>query len=82
MGPASSSGKTLRSPDLEPRIRQQELSVGPIQHIEQTVPIGLQNQLTILPGKHPIREDQVLGGIPVMTIAGSELIASATCVFP
>src|ERR1700690_193344 len=53
---------------------QQKLSVSPVQHIEQTVAICLQNQLAMYAGKNLVRENQVLGGIPIMTIAGGELI--------
>ena len=59
---------------LHERLRQQHLSVGAIEHIEETVAIRLQQQLSRLTLKHRVDQNRRLLRIPIPQIMRSELI--------
>ncbi len=49
-------------------------SVGPVQNIEHSVAVGLHQQLARLAVEHAIHQHHVLGRVPIVAIAGRELV--------
>src|SRR5262249_44472483 len=48
------------------RNRGQEFSVGAIEHIEETVSIGMEDQLAVLSFENAIDKDHVFGRVPIV----------------
>ena len=80
----SASGKryrpAIRADSARPRhpsnelLSQQELAVRAIENVEKTVPIGMQQELSILSAKLRVHQYIGLGRIPIVNIVRSELV--------
>ena len=73
----SSAGRSRRSPCSRSGARTpcpEEASVGPIEHVEHSVAVGVQQQFARLALEHAVHQDHVFGGIPVVGIVGRELV--------
>ena len=54
--------------------RQEKLSVGAVEHVEESVAVRMEQQLALAALPWSVDHDRGFGGVPVPEIVGSELV--------